>query len=157
MSKSADNAYGIEVPSLRQHNTSFVSNWPTEDEAQNLLDIVLSSVGRIQHLFDPRTFADQLALRYTEDRLQIGESDLWHVEMLMVFAVGKLLRGNLDDDTQLPGENFFKEAMNNLPNLTHVYAAGTLGVEVMSLVAFYLQNADLKEFAHMYVSIMVMD
>jgi proline utilization trans-activator len=94
-------------------------------------------------------------MEYALDEFRVNPSDLWHTEMLMVFAVGELLSGTLQEDMRFPGERFFMEAMNNLSNLSHVHAAGTQGIELMALIAFYLQCADRKDDAYIYVSIIV--
>lgn len=152
-SKSSNNAYSLVIPHFSKDDASYIQAWPTEEESQFLLDTVLSSIGRIQHLFDSRTFADRLAAAYNHDELCMDQNHLWTTEMLMVFAVGKVLLGKLEYNESFPGEQFFAEAMNHLPNLCYLCSAGTLGIEILGLIAFYLQCADRKEDAYLYVSL----
>jgi proline utilization trans-activator len=128
-----------------------IGQWPTEEQAQALVDTVIASIGNIQHLFDARSFSDRLAAVYDLDDT-IFRDDVSTAEILMVFAVGRLLQGSLDKNESFPGYNFFSEALKYVQNLFSVHAAGAQGVEVMGLIAFYLQCADRKEDAYIYVS-----
>lgn len=153
LSKSPDNAYGLVIPLFPQSDVLYVRRWPTDEESQILLDTVINSVGRVQHLFDPRSFSDRLTMEYTQSKFRANSQDLWYIQVLMVFAVGELLSGTVNEEMRFPGEQFFLEAMNSLSSLCHIHAAGTQGIEVMGLIAFYLQCADRKDDAYIYVCI----
>lgn len=129
--------------------------WPTEEEAHQLLDTVLSSIGRLQHLIDPRSFSDKLSTIYEvpeEQRQQHLAYGLWYVEILMVFALGRLLQGHKQDNNSFPGAEYFLEAVDKLPSLCALRNAGTLAIEIMGLFAFFLQCSDRKDDAYVYVS-----
>lgn len=72
--------------------------------------------------------------------------------MLMVFAIGELLQGEVRERSDLPGSQYFLHAIHHLPNLCTLRSLGTQAVEVMGLVAFYLQCSDRKDDAYVYVS-----
>ncbi|KAL2826097.1 hypothetical protein BDW59DRAFT_161222 [Aspergillus cavernicola] len=147
-SKLSDNAYGLlqQPDKVRPPN---IIDWPTEEESQQLVYTVTNSIGNIQHLFDPRSFSDRLAAFYDREQSATVHG-ISTAEILMVFAVGKLLQGVIDENEPFPGFKFFSEALKYVSNLCHVHAAGALGVEVMGLIAFYLQCADRKDDAYLY-------
>lgn len=148
---SPDNAYGLK---FRTSGTSKVSDnikWPTETEAEELLATVMSSVGKLQHLFDPRAFSDRLSRDYRSITAGSYPEDVWYVEMLLVLAVGAILKGRKVDSDSFPGAQFFTEATMRSPDLIQLRAAGTLGVEINGLSAFFLQCADRKDDAYVYV------
>ena len=124
--------------------------YPAQGVAQSLLDTVLTSLGTVQHLLDPRLFSDRLA-SVEEVGMQRPRS-LWDVEFLLVFAIGELLQGIMPRDSALPGARYFQDAISHLPGFLNLRPAGTVGVEIMGLAAFYLQCADCKEDAYVYVS-----
>ncbi|KAF9891058.1 hypothetical protein FE257_004993 [Aspergillus nanangensis] len=149
-----DSTYALNIPQpQRSRDPSQTPPIPSESEAQELLDTVVGSLGRLQHLFDPRALADCLATVDDPGADSAQASVLWRIEMLMVFAIGRLLAGTLKEDEAFPGERFFLEAMAQLPNVCEITAAGTLGIEIMGLIAFYLQCADRKEDAYIYAGI----
>lgn len=124
---------------------------PTEIEAQSMLDLVLSHICSVQHLFDPRAFSDELNQMYDTEQPRYSSDDLWYLKALMVFAIGELLQGRVRDDSHLPGSPYFHETIRNLPNFLALRAAGTPAVEILGLIAFYLQCSDCKEDAYVYV------
>ncbi|KAL4871699.1 hypothetical protein BDV12DRAFT_18414 [Aspergillus spectabilis] len=147
--RTSDNAYDLLLSQSNVINPTRIEDWPTEEQAQALVDTVTASIGNLQHLFDPRSFSDRLAAVYDRDEsmFQDGKST---AEILMVLAVGRLLQGSIDENEPFPGFNFFSEALKYVQNLSSVHAAGALGVEIMGLIAFYLQCADRKEDAYIY-------
>lgn len=134
-------ASGLQVPPELEY--------PSQAVAQSLLGTALSSLGTVQHLLDPRSFSDRLASA-GDTGLQRPRS-LWDVEFLLVFAIGELLQGVVPRNSALPGARYFRDAVGRLPGFLTLRAAGTVGVEIMGLAAFYLQCADCKEDAYVYV------
>jgi len=124
--------------------------WPTEEEAHALLENVVLYVGISQQLFDVRSFSDNLSTLFQKSDTQI--SRLWVVEVLLVFAIGRLLQARPDDTLELPDTMFFREAVRQLPSLSELRRYGLLGIEVMGLSALYLQIVDRKDDAYIYVS-----
>lgn len=125
--------------------------WPSESDAEDLLSTVMSSVGKLQHLFDPRAFTDRFSRDYGRIVDGTYSVDAWYVELLLVLAVGALLKGRKSGIDSLPGAQFFAEATMRYPGLIQLRAAGTLGVEISGLSAFFLQCADRKDDAYIYV------
>lgn len=143
-----DDVYG-----MRSLNASSRRNivWPSIDEAHRLLDTVLASIGRLQHLFEPRTFSDQLSLRYQGPPVDFDTSDLWHLELALVFALGYLLQGESKDHTSIPGAQLYVEVENRLPGAAALRRQGMVAIEILGLMAFYLQCADRRDDAYIYV------
>lgn len=114
---------------------------------------MLESVGKLQHLFDPRQFSDRLSISYEDGSLRVDPRDLWYVELLMVFALGELLRGTLKNKASLPGKVYFCEARQRVPDFLALRSSGVLGVEIMGLLAFYSQCADRRDDAYVYAGV----
>jgi proline utilization trans-activator len=150
--ESPDDAYDLLSRPDRQFNGNIAVHWPTEETAQSLLETFLSSLGTVQHLIDPRIFSDTVASFYDLEMTTPTNGTLWDIEFLLVMAIGELLQGTVRQDTALPGARFFKEGIGRLPGLAALRGAGVLAVEIMGLAAFYLQCADCKEDAYVYVS-----
>ncbi|QKD58982.2 uncharacterized protein FOBCDRAFT_322471 [Fusarium oxysporum Fo47] len=132
--------------------TDKIKYWPTEEDAYSLLNIVVLNVGISQHLFDVRTFSDNLFSLFNDDAVDTGVTELWYAECLLVFAIGRLLQAKWDDMSKPPGDEFFQEALKRMPDLSSLRKQGVLGIELMGLSALYLQIADRKEDAYLYAS-----
>lgn len=150
-SKGLDNAYGLLLPQAGRIGHPHTDGWPTEEQAHELVHTVISSIGDIQHLFDPRAFSDRLDTFYDHNESATAHDGVSTAEILMVLAIGKLIQGTMSEPEPFPGFSLFEEALNYLSNMCYVHAAGAQGVEVMGLMAFYLQCADRKEDAYIYV------
>ncbi|KAL6884473.1 hypothetical protein GGI43DRAFT_322507 [Trichoderma evansii] len=137
---------------LRQGPSTRASWVPTEEDAYSMLSIVVLNVGISQHLFDVRAFSDNLSSLFDEDAVDTKVPELWYAECLLVFAIGRLLQAKWDDESQLPGDEFFQEAIKRLPDLSGLRKQGVLGIELMGLCALYLRIADRKEDAYLYAS-----
>lgn len=127
---------------------------PSESEARRLLKVVVFYIGQTQHHFDPRDFSDRLGSFYVNPQDPSHYATPWYLEMLLVFAIAKLFAGEFGgDSTELPGAHLFEFAQNRLPTLSELYNQPRLGIELLALLAVYLQNVNRKEEAYVYVSI----
>ncbi|KAL7908500.1 fungal-specific transcription factor domain-containing protein [Trichoderma velutinum] len=145
-----DDVYGVDI--LLSRITPHVVCWPSLAEAHLLLDKVLNSLGSLQHLFEPRSFADRLSLAYEGGSACINKQDFWYLEYLMVLALGELLLGKLRTNQVLPGMDYYLEAVDYLPNFTALRSRGVMAIEVLALMAFYLQCADRRSDAYLCTS-----
>ncbi|KAI9168077.1 transcriptional regulatory protein [Paramyrothecium foliicola] len=139
--------------SQRRGGFENIKCWPTEEDAHSMLNIVVLNVGVSQHLFDVRTFLDNLSALFDEDMDDSEVPDLWYAECLLIFAIGRLLQARWDDNSKLPGDDFFNDALRRFPDLGGLREQGLLGIELMGLSALYLQIVDRKEDAYLYVSV----
>jgi proline utilization trans-activator len=132
-----DNVVGVSFPSL--------------EESQHLLDQFLFYLGVSQHFFDPRSFSDDLMLLFQspETRKQQMQSS-WFTEYLLVMAMAKLMDVRRPT-SQTPGADLFAEALKRLPPLHRMGGEGVIAVEILTLIATYLQWCDRKHDAYLYV------
>ncbi|POR30990.1 Uncharacterized protein TPAR_08800, partial [Tolypocladium paradoxum] len=129
-----------------------LSDWPSLEESQELLDLVVLNVGISQQLFDVRLFSDNLLRLYRGSTGQETRSTLWIVKALLIMAVGRLLQARLAPN-EVPGQSLFQAAVEFLPGLSILKHHGILGIEVVALCALYLQIADRKEEAYIHASL----
>jgi proline utilization trans-activator len=115
-----------------------------------LLEVVIFYIGETQHHFDTREFSDNLGLFFTNSP-DVAQQTPWFLEMLLVLAIGKLFSGDFDDHIEIPGSKLFNYVYANLPTLGELYTYGVLGVEILALVAVYLQNLNRKDEAYLHV------
>ncbi|TID04271.1 putative transcriptional regulatory protein C3C7.04 [Colletotrichum higginsianum] len=135
-----------------------VGPWPAEEDAHAMLDVVILNVGISQQLFDVRVFSDNLSTLYLDSSSAAAAAaaadvrlpEIWIVEALLVFAVGRLLQGKDDESGDLPGTAYFREAVKRTPLLSELRRHGVMGVEVMALTALYLQITDRKDDAYLH-------
>lgn len=125
--------------------------FPSLEEAYHLLDTVLLYLGDAQHFFDARDLSDQIMMFYRNNFNEIQRTSIWYLHILLVFAIGKLLRGDLDGTTGPPGFALFNEALRLLPDIGEIRAHGIAGIEILALIAVYYQNIDRKDDAASHV------
>lgn len=135
----------------QESNASANLRIPPVDEGYQLLDTVLLYLGDTQHYFDARDLSDQLMVFYRNDFGENQRTSIWYLHILLVFAIGKLLRGDLDGTTNPPGYALFNEALRLLPDLSEIRAYGIAGIEILALLAVYYQNVDRKDDAASHV------
>ncbi|KAJ5387426.1 hypothetical protein N7509_009967 [Penicillium cosmopolitanum] len=158
--KAARASRGKELAKVANSNTtknltasgSNVPNIPTESQSRRLLEVVIFYIGETQHHFDIREFSDRLDLFYANPHDAAQQQTPWFLEMLLVLAIGKLFSGDFDDHNEIPGSELFSYAYKNLPTLGELYTHGVLGVEILALVAVYLQNLNRKDEAYLHIS-----
>lgn len=130
-----------------------IPNLPSEEEAYQLLDSVLFYFGETQHLFDARDASDQLAIIYEDPQESLQSPGIGFLQALLIFALGRLLRGESDGSNSPPGFALFKYALDLLPCPSELRAHGVAGIEVLAIFTVYLQNIDRRDDAASYVRI----
>lgn len=128
-----------------------IPGWPTEEEANTLLELTVLHVGISQQLFDVRAFSDNLSRLYHDPSAEQALSSMWFTEALLVMAIGRLLLAKSDGSSSIPGDSFYNMALRRLPRLGESKKHGLIGVETIALTALYLQIADRKDEAYLYV------
>lgn len=124
---------------------------PSLEDSQHLLDQFLYYLGVSQHFFDPRSFSDAMVLLFqTVETREHQKRTTWYTEYLLVMAMAKLM--DVEQPTsQPPGSGLFTEALKRLPPLHSLGEEGIIAVEIVTLVATYLQWCDRKHDAYLYV------
>lgn len=133
--------------------TSALVKVPLEADAHRLLNCFLPLMGVSQHFFDPRTFMDSMALLYQSEHTQVQQMQtLWFVQYLLVLAMGMLISCPARRPEEPPGCQYFAEAIKRLPPVYELGSNGIITVEILCLVALYLQWCDHKHDAYLYVN-----
>ncbi|KNB17907.1 hypothetical protein FOXG_15612 [Fusarium oxysporum f. sp. lycopersici 4287] len=128
---------------------------PSESEAYRLLDIVSLYIGQSQSHFDVREVCDNIDLYYADPGRQLERSAAWFLRMIIILAIGKLLRGDNADNRAncYPGSNLFEYVHASLPNPSMQHSQGRVAIETLTLLGVYLQAMNRKEEAYIYTSI----
>jgi proline utilization trans-activator len=148
---STDTATSLFGPPTRAEQR--LPQLPPEKEAHRLFEIVNLYIGQTQNHYDPRELSDRMGLLYGSGNDTIQTHDLWCMEIIIILAIGKMLAAEFDDEGAFPGVKLFEFAYQNFPPLSVHYSQGRLGVETHALMAMYLQMANRKEEAYLYVSV----
>lgn len=155
LASNAGDSYGLAA----QHATPATSTpgsstWPSEATAHRLFDSMQRYFGQSQHLLEPRAFQDQMCLYYSrgEEAATKAVDSLWLAQALLVFALGSYQDCIALHGRELPGSGFYAESLRHIPSVLRLRQHGLLGVEVMALLATYLQSADCKDDAYVAVS-----
>ncbi|KAL4875811.1 hypothetical protein BJY04DRAFT_151626 [Aspergillus karnatakaensis] len=97
-----------------------------------------------------------IGLLYANKKNSKYAENLWTLEILLVFAIARLLTGDFGGDAyrsdSFPGYSLFDFVAERIPSLSQLYNAGRPGVELLALIAVYLQNINRKEEAYVYIS-----
>ncbi|KAM0713407.1 hypothetical protein Q7P37_010369 [Cladosporium fusiforme] len=133
----------------------FSSKYMAEDvsatESFRLHHLFIRYMGVTQHFLDDRAFVDNLILFFRSPRSQSQlRGSLWYLQYLLILAMGKLL-DDTPGATLPPGAEYFAEALRRLPPLHELGAYGAIGVEILALIATYLQWVGKKQDAYLYV------
>lgn len=133
-------------------STQAIPQLPSEEEAFRLLETVGFYIGQTQCHYDLRGLTDRIGWLY-ENMDDPQTHELWYMQVLLVLAIGQIFRaGNGEGGEVLPGTAFFEFVETHLPTASAQYRLGRLAVEVNALMAMYLQMANRKEEAYLYVS-----
>ncbi|GKZ24630.1 hypothetical protein AbraCBS73388_011618 [Aspergillus brasiliensis] len=132
-----EGVHDVEIPSL--------------EESHHLLDQFLYYLGVSQHFFDPRSFSDSMGLLFqTPQSREQQKRAAWYTEYLLVMAMAKLM--DVEQPTsQPPGADLFAEALRRVPPMQSLGEEGVIAVEILTLVATYLQWCDRRHDAYLYV------
>lgn len=152
-----ESLFPTERPALKLKQ-SLISSYsiptlPSEEEAYRLLDSVLFYFDETQHLFDARDASDQLAIIYEDPQESLQSPSIGFLQALLIFALGRLLRGESDAPNSPPGFALFNHALDLLPCPSELRAHGIAGIEVLAITTVYLQNIDRRDDAASYVRI----
>ncbi|PLB48464.1 hypothetical protein P170DRAFT_411341 [Aspergillus steynii IBT 23096] len=128
---------------------------PSMEESQQLLDQFLFYLGISQHFFDSRRFLDSLMLLYQSPEMREQQKrTMWYIEYLLVMAMAKLIY--VDQPTShIPGVDFFNEALRLLPPLHELGDHGVIAVEILTLIATYMQWCDRKHAAYLHIGLAI--
>lgn len=160
----------IETPAapdipIREENRAYGLSWdrssvgrdifqilPSQDHSSYLVGTVKFRVGRMFHIFDEDDFLEHQSRFYRESDATVADSRLWFIQFLLILAFGKAFTEDRHEDTSLPGSRLFVHAMESLPDIPGMLEDRLRAVEIFCAIALYLQAADMRNSACLYVS-----
>ncbi|RSL68111.1 hypothetical protein CEP53_002763 [Fusarium sp. AF-6] len=132
-------------------STQVIPQLPSEEEAFQHLETVGFYIGQTQCHYDLRGLTDRIGWLY-ENMHHPQTHELWYMQVLLVLAIGQIFKADGEEEGNLPGTAFFEFVEQNLPTASAQYRLGRLAVEVNALMAMYLQMANRKEEAYLYIN-----
>lgn len=147
-----DGAYGI--PWRKQGVDLEGLDLPTEDYAEYLASTVSFTMSPLYHLYDKEAFLKNLRRFYSEKNAgQEISTDLWCIQMLVVFAFGKSILAREAGPSGLTGAAYFAKAVEALPDSHRLYQEPILSIEILCMFALLMQAMDMRFAAYDYVRI----
>jgi hypothetical protein len=146
-------AYPLSWNSSGFDDPSNFSDLPSADYALYLMNGVKFHVGQLYHLFDEARFMEPFHDFYNSPADVARENKIWYVQFLAILGLAKALviqpsRGA----AALPGSDLFLRAMSLLPDTPYLFSDALTSVETLCTISLYLQCADLRNSAYVYVS-----
>ncbi|KAL7760755.1 hypothetical protein ACKLNR_007290 [Fusarium oxysporum f. sp. zingiberi] len=128
------------------------SNLPCKDHAIYLLNGVSFHIGPLYHLYDQASFMELLHEFYTSPTEVGKRRKIWYCQFLTLLALGKAISVQpARNASHLPGSELFLRAMNMLPNPSYLISDCLISVETLCSIALYLQCADQRNSAYVYI------
>lgn len=139
--------------SLRRPPAPTLPQLPPYEFAKRLYAAQYIYIGTIFSFLQPHTFESKLQQVYNgPPDLQSREDCLVFCQMLLIFAYGQMYSVNQWSGSEgPPGFTYFKHALWLLPDI-HQEGSVTF-VEVLGLIAPYMQNLNRKDAAFLYIGL----
>lgn len=152
------------TPTLEREDTSYHSpcppicldlahiDLPPLDFAEYLATTVCFYAEPLYHLFDKAAFLVRLQLFYDARTKGTHEPpELWHIQMLLVFAFGKSVLAREQFAYGPAGSSYFARALEALPDIRRLNDEPILSIEIACLVTLFMHAADMLQEAYVYV------
>lgn len=147
-------AYDLDWGKQPFNSAAKFHNLPSIDHATYLIESLKFHVGQIFHLFDEANFIHQVREFYVNPAKYAGENKIWYVQFLAVLALAKAVGTNPAKGSRtLPGSEFFTRAMSLMPDSSYLFNDALTAIEALCIIALYLQSADMRNSAYIYVSL----
>ena len=151
-------AYGLNWGSSGFDDPANFSDLPSADYALYLINGVRFHVGQLYHLFDERRFMEPFEDFYEAPSEVAGMEKIWYVQFLTILGLAKtLLVQPSIGATSLPGSDLFLRAMSLLPDTPYLFSDALTAIEILCAISLYLQCADMRNSAYVYVSVDLRD
>ncbi|KAH7310012.1 fungal-specific transcription factor domain-containing protein [Rhexocercosporidium sp. MPI-PUGE-AT-0058] len=121
---------------------------PTEDYAEYLTNTLQFSLSPMYYLFDKDAFLMTLHQFYRD---QHSTSTLWKIQMLIVFAFGTSILAREAGRSGPAGAAYFARAVEALPDPHRLRQDPILSIEVLCLLALFMQAMDMRRGAYDYI------
>lgn len=147
-------AYRLSWTTGRVHQQADLSGLPALDHAIYLVNSVKFHVGHLFHLFDEKEFMSCLHSFYQDPTELPKTCKIWYIQFLCLIALGKaLVVAPMKGSSMLPGSDLFVRAMTLLPDPSYLFTDSLTATETLCIISLYLQAADMRNSAYIYVSV----
>ncbi|KAL2830427.1 fungal-specific transcription factor domain-containing protein [Aspergillus pseudoustus] len=149
-----DGAYGMPWKPMTVDLSGL--NLPSEEYAEYLTQTAYFALRPLYHLFDKATFLRRLHLFYNDlKRSPSPETGLWLIQMLVIFALGTSILTRESGPRGPTGSKFFARAIEALPDCHQLSQDPVLSIEILGLIALFMQAMDMRFAAHQYIGLAV--
>jgi proline utilization trans-activator len=150
---SEEETYTMASVSIRQSLSLVDNDLPSREYAKYLSETTLFHLGEIYHIFEKESFMMKLNQFYDEDWENTPLKDLWHVQLLLVIAFGKLFLRRPASSLGPPGAGDFLRALRLQSDVLDLWDDAILRIEVLCLISLYLLTADMRPTAYTFVCV----
>lgn len=147
-----DDTYSIRWPDVNLRLDDI--DLPPLDFAEYLTSTVTFYAGSLYCLYDKPLFLQRLRGFYAS--VSSGETQrpgLWHIQMLLVFAIGRAILAREHFRTGPAGTTYFLRALEALPDTHRLYEDPVLSIEILCLLSLFHQAIDAGQEAYGYVGV----
>ncbi|RDW83477.1 hypothetical protein BP5796_04968 [Coleophoma crateriformis] len=123
-------------------------NLPPKDYIIHLAQIADFHLNTNYLVFDYPAFLDQLKNTPLQSLKQASE--VWHVKLLTVIALGRLFLGRGATSFGPPGIREFLQGVNALPSNVVISQEPLMAIETLCLLATYAEAADMHNAAYLF-------
>lgn len=113
----------------------------------------LFHLGFIFYVVDKQKFLHRLKDFYKSKANLRPLSTVWHAQVLLFIAMGKLFIRNGASELGPPGSAEFLRAMELIPDSRTLHSDPLLSIETLCLASLYLLSSDAREVAYSTVGL----
>lgn len=125
---------------------------PPQDIAEYFATTVVLYLGPMYYCYDHESFMKNLRGFYADEGAHTQKpSRLWHIQMLLVFACGKSILAREAGPSGHAGTNFFRSAIEGMPDIRALQNEPILALEVLCLLSLFLEASDIRSGAWGYI------
>lgn len=145
-----DGAYGTP---WKQRNLCLAGlELPTVEYAEYLVNTTWFATCSLYYLFDKKTVLSNVERFYAEGpHTAEKHTELWHIQLILIFAFGISILAKDVGSSGPRGTEYFARAMEVIPDGHRLAMNAVTSVEVLSLVALFMQSIDMRFGAQQYV------
>jgi proline utilization trans-activator len=147
--KSEEETYEMASASIRDSLPLVQDEMPSREYAKYLSETVLFHLGDTYHVFEKESFMEMLNAFYDHDQ---PLKHLWHMQLLLVIAFGKLFLRRGASSLGPPGAADFLRALRLQPDVLDLWSDPVLRMEILCLITLYLNTADMRPTAYTFVN-----
>lgn len=129
------------------------TDMPSRSYTKYLSETALFHLGDIFHVFDRESFMAKIDQFYDDGSSDRPLSTLWHVQLLLVIAFGKLFLRRGASPLGPPGATDFLRALTLQTDILDLWGDPILRIETLCLTTLYLMSCDMRATAYYFVRI----